>query len=70
MKLEEVQERLAVVEKSLQQCIANYNLLEGAKQECLYWLEKLKVVEPDTEHDKEPDKESDKLSDSQMENIG
>jgi hypothetical protein len=41
MKLEDLKERLKAIENNLSQTRANYNALEGSKQELLYWVGKL-----------------------------
>lgn len=41
MNLEQLKERLQEIELSLMQTRANYNALEGSKQELLYWVGKL-----------------------------
>ena len=41
MNKELLEQRLDEIEKALQQLLANYNAMEGAKQECLVWLKKI-----------------------------
>lgn len=41
MKLEDLKERLRLIEEQMLQTRANYNALEGAKQELLYWVGKV-----------------------------
>jgi len=45
MKKEEVQIRIQEIEKHQQQLTANFNMLEGGKQECLYWLKEIEAKE-------------------------
>jgi len=45
MDKESIEKRLQEIEKHIQQIMANFNMLEGGKQECLYWLDKLKESE-------------------------
>lgn len=39
MDKESLEKRLQEIEKAMEQTLANYNLLQGGKQECIYWLE-------------------------------
>lgn len=41
MNITEVNERIAELEQALKQAIANFNALEGARQECEIWKNKL-----------------------------
>lgn len=41
MTKELLERRLQELDKALQQALANFNMIEGGKQECLYWLEKI-----------------------------
>lgn len=41
MNKETINIRLKEIEKSIEQTIANYNVLLGGKQECLYWLDEI-----------------------------
>ncbi len=41
MDKDQLEKRLQNIEESMKQTIANFNALEGAKQECLYWLNTL-----------------------------
>lgn len=43
MTEEELKKRLQAIEQLMQQALANFNMLEGGKQECLYWLEQIKL---------------------------
>lgn len=43
MNLKKLKERLSLIEKDLTQVQSNFNLLEGAKRECLYWIEVLEI---------------------------
>ena len=45
MNITELEGRLKMIEAAMQHAIANWNTLEGGKQECLYWLERLKTAE-------------------------
>lgn len=45
MDRETIEKRLQEIEKHIQQAAANFNMLEGGKQECLYWLDQLNKVE-------------------------
>jgi hypothetical protein len=38
MNKKQLEERLAAIDVSLKQTNASFNMLEGAKQEALYWL--------------------------------
>ena len=51
MNKELLQKRLTVVEKQLEQLMANYNLLIGSKQEIKYWIDELSK-EPKEEEEK------------------
>ena len=55
MKKETLQQRLAVIEAELvkqqafvEQATANLNMLQGGKQECLYWLRILELPDVET----------------------
>jgi hypothetical protein len=45
MNLEEMESRVVEIEKAMQQAVANYNALDGGRQELLYWIQKLKDSE-------------------------
>jgi hypothetical protein len=45
MTVDSLEKRIKEIEDSMKQVIANYNLLEGAKAECLQWIEKIKAEE-------------------------
>ena len=51
MTKELLEARLKEIEQALQQILANYNALEGAKQECIAWLKKLEDGELKNEHE-------------------
>ena len=34
--------RLQEIEAAIQQATANFNMLEGGKQECIFWINKVK----------------------------
>ena len=57
MDLNKIRERLSLIEQDLAQIQANFNLLEGAKRECLHWIKDLegekneKIEENDTSSD-------------------
>lgn len=38
MDKQQLLSRLELIEKDLKQINANFNLLEGCKQECMYWI--------------------------------
>lgn len=38
MNKKQLEERLNIIESSLKQANANFNMLEGSRQETLYWL--------------------------------
>ncbi len=44
MTKKELENRLEEIEKAMQQCVANFNMLEGAKNECLYWQKKFEEL--------------------------
>ncbi len=54
MNLEKLQERFKQVEKAMDQARANFNALEGAKQELLYWVGKLNENEEEQKKDQGP----------------
>lgn len=41
MGKENLEKRLKEIENALEQSLANYNMLLGGKQECLFWLQEL-----------------------------
>lgn len=45
MSSEDIQKRMADLERAMQQCLANYNMLQGGIEECKYWLKKLEELE-------------------------
>jgi hypothetical protein len=60
MTKEELEKRLAIIESSIakhqeviQQSIANINLLQGSKNECLFWLDELAKPKSESEQPKD-----------------
>ena len=45
MTKEKIEKRLQEIEKAMQQSMANHNMLEGGRQECLYWLDIISRLE-------------------------
>ena len=45
MDIEKLENRIKEIEESMKRLLANFNVLEGAKTECLYWIEQLKKIE-------------------------
>lgn len=41
MDKDKLKARIAMIEKDIQQCMANYNALMGAKNEAEFWLKQL-----------------------------
>lgn len=41
MKKEDLENRIKLMDQQMQQTLANYNMLQGGKEECLYWLKSL-----------------------------
>lgn len=41
MNIEELKKRLELANKQIESVVANLNLIQGAKQEMLYWIEQL-----------------------------
>lgn len=41
MDLESLEKRLKEINTQINQIIANYNMLEGCKQEIMFWINKL-----------------------------
>jgi hypothetical protein len=49
MTLEDLEVRLQIIENNMKQTVANYNLQEGNKQECLFWIDRLKKKKDESE---------------------
>ena len=42
MTIEELEGRLATIDANMKQIVANYNMLEGGRQEIMHWIAQLK----------------------------
>jgi hypothetical protein len=47
MKLEDLENRLKIIEADMHQLVADYNVMQGMKNEVMYWIEKVKQSESD-----------------------
>jgi prefoldin subunit 5 len=47
IKLEDLKDRLKIIEDQLNHTRANYNALEGSKQELLFWIGKIELTNND-----------------------
>lgn len=45
MKKENLEKRLKEIETAIAQSLVNLNMLEGGKQECLFWLKQAALAE-------------------------
>lgn len=44
-RLNEIDQNINKIDSHIKQLVANLNMLDGGKQECLYWLKELEKAE-------------------------
>ncbi len=53
MTKEDLIKRIQELDAGMQQAIANYNAMDGAKQECTAWLKKLEIEQKNLNEQKD-----------------